>query len=1020
MPIPDSSAINDQINTAIAELTKVSPFPIEVEVLLQIEPLLEAAQRVLDDPRSIGDEVKKMLAELKKSSLSVDISLTANVVTSLDEIVALLQRLREAFTNGSIAEIDLPPLVEKLAGKIIDAIPPGLIDFAKKLQSRAPVDALANLFAGSNSAALSAPRSAVLKKVEEIAQAASELLPITVRLESLTVAIDEIIVLLEVDPPAEPDFSVIGPKLVRIDADVDVLIGDLTPLLRKVAAKLDSIDTTAFTANLIAAFDAIADALPDAPVRLSPLFDPLREARNELHALAGGDLSEMIDEIVADVRSALESTGIQDAGTTIQSIVTDAIKKVDLEGLKTRVKQFLDDARASIDDVAATLPQQLQQKLGELADAIAAIDVEKITHEVFGRLDPIATAYQNAIDGVHDDVEALIGTVDDYLKEVLKALNDIDAELQNLAKELDAIDFEAAAAESRRLMEEIRTNVEEVLRTADLPPAARTAITLGAQALKSIDFEGDVAQPIHAEIDKADPTPIIERLEAEVAKIRAFLASVVPSELVAQLDPPFDRAVAALAPYTHEALKARVAEELEKLETLLDHCDPGPLLMQLEAEHANLVIAAKAHSDLNPFFEPIEHGYADAIAAIDNLHLRDLLDEATAAIVAIPQQIETAVHEAMSEAAALTAQVPQFHLGDILRPLAEVVADLRDQLDAMSDAELEAIALAVVAPVLFLQNLGDLHAVFGSNPVVSIDAAWDELTASYESLDLLVQAQAEAGNTTIDVNLGVRLQAVTPDFTELAAAAQRLLDRIATPELIASANRLAAAIQQALPPELLAISEETSPRAAVELILDTIDPAPLVAELDQIGIDIDADIGICAQAIADGIVKLVHEAFGALNASDINNHLQQTLTAIEDQLEMLDPTPVKQDLQNVANSAVHLTEELSPKKMKESIDAVLQNVKTLMATMNEKVSEAIGELSPIPDLTPFRPSETLEDLVKSAKNLQDALDRILQFEFGDPLLRTLERLRPSLNEVLDDLFIELDHLLQFLEQQKAA
>jgi hypothetical protein len=35
-------------------------------------------------------------------------------------------------------------------------------------------------------------------------------------------------------------------------------------------------------------------------------------------------------------------------------------------------------------------------------------------------------------------------------------------------------------------------------------------------------------------------------------------------------------------------------------------------------------------------------------------------------------------------------------------------------------------------------------------------------------------------------------------------------------------------------------------------------------------------------------------------------------------------------------------------------------------------------------------------------------------------LRTLERMRPSLDNVLDDLFVELEHLLEFLESQKAA
>jgi uncharacterized protein YqgV (UPF0045/DUF77 family) len=1025
MPAPDTTAIDTQITAALGELAKFTPDPptVTVDGLLQLIDVEAAAKNILQNPRAIGDEVKKMLAAIAKAPLSIDVQLTADVVTSLDDVAALLHQLRDTFTNGSLAAVDVPPIVRTLAGKIVDAAPPGLIDLAKTLRARAPMDAFAHLFTGSNSGALSAPRIAMLKKVREIADAVSELLPITVRLDALSVAVDDVVVLFNVQPPAKPDFQVIAPKLVKIDADIDVLIGDLTPLLRKVAAKLDAIETTAFTARLIATFDAIAEALPDAPVRLGPLFDPLREAREELHDLAEGDLSAMINDIVADVRASLESTGLQNAGTTIQSIVNQAIAAVDLQGLKTRIQQALEDAKKSVGDAAVKLPAELKSKIDTLGAAIEAIDVDGITDPFLEGLDEIKIAYDAAIHEVAENARQLLeDNIGQYIDDLTKSLGDLDAELQDLAKELDAIDFEAAAAESRRLMEEIRTNVEEALQSADLPPAARTAISLGAKALQEIKFDESIAQPIHAELDKADPTPILARIEEEVAKLRALIATVIPSELAAQLDPPFDRAMAALKPFSSDALKERVVEEMAKLKELLDRCDPGPLLAKLEAEHAKLVAAAKANAMLDPFFAPIEKAYADAIAAIGALHLHEFLDAVTAEILAIPPRIETAMHEAMIEAAALTAQIPNdFHLGDILRPLAEVVADLRDQLDATSDAQLEAIATAVVAPVVFFQNLGDLHAVFGSNPVVAIDAAFDELTGNCESLQAELQAQTTAGNTTIELNLHAKFEAVTPDVTALVAAAQRLAGRIATPELIASANRLAAAIEQAMPPELLAIDETTSPRAALDRILDTVDPAPLVTELDQIGTDVDVDVRKCAQAIAGGIIQLVHEMFGVLNAADLNTKLQETLTAIEGQLALLDAAPVKQNLQALADSIVKLLEAFAPMKFKASIDAAIANVHALVDAMGAKLNKAIDKLPDLPaDLETLRPSTVLEPLVEQTKELQAAVDKILGFEFGEPLLRTIERLRPAVDEVLDDLFVELDRLLEFMERQKAA
>src|SRR5215203_4030231 len=170
MPTPDTSAVNAQITVALTELTKIDPFPVKVETLLQLEPFVQAGERIVANPRSIRDEVKGMLAELKKTALSVDVSLSVDVVASLDDLVALVERLREAFTNGSLANLDMPPLIQKHAGNIVNAIPPGLVTLAKKLKARSPLDALANLFTGSNSGALANTRNAIVAKVAEIAE----------------------------------------------------------------------------------------------------------------------------------------------------------------------------------------------------------------------------------------------------------------------------------------------------------------------------------------------------------------------------------------------------------------------------------------------------------------------------------------------------------------------------------------------------------------------------------------------------------------------------------------------------------------------------------------------------------------------------------------------------------------------------------------------------------------------------------------------------------------------------------
>jgi molybdopterin converting factor small subunit len=1026
MPIPDTAAINQKINDALASLSGIDPFPLNVQLLLQMDDLMASGEHLLDDPSKLGKGVRKMLAELKKTVLTAKVSVAADAALSLDDVVTLLGKLQEALAGGK-AGVDLPQLAQKLAGNIVQAVPAGVIPLAKKLQSRAPDDVVAQLLAGSDSGALTAGRRGIAEKIAEIAAAGSKLVPITVRLESLTAAVDELLLSFDAGG-GNPDFQVILPKLLHIEAELDVLIGDVTPLLGKIAAKLDTIETKTFTRRLIAAFDAIAAALPDGPIHVNALFAPLREARDELHALAGGDLTATIEETVAEVRTALEESGIGDAGKNIRELVDAAIREVDLAGLKAEVEQTLQAASSTIRDVATALPGDVRQKLHELSAAIAAIDVEATVQELVDHLTPLIDAYKNAIDPLATGtlLKNLMDPVSESITpELLDALGEIDAQLQALAKELDAIDFEAAAAESRRLMEEIRTNVEEAVDSADLSPAARTALSLGAKALGAIDFENDVVQPIRDELDKADPTPIIARLEEEVAKVRAALASVSPSAIIEQLDPPFDDAMLAIAPYQSDALIKRVAEEVAKLQAHLDRADPGPLLAQLETEHAKLLAVLEAQADLDPYFRPVELAYLQAVAAMVELRkqLVPLFDAAVAAILAAPQEIETAVHEAMAEAATLTGPIPGFHLGDVLRPFADVVDDLRAHVDSLSDAQLEAMALIVAGPALFLQSFEDLDALFAGGPVSQFDTAWQQLTNASESLRLVFQEQVALGHTTATVQLGVRLHAVTPDFTALQAAAQRLVDRIVTPELTASANHLADAFAEALPPELMDITEETPPREAIELLLTAIDPTPIVEELDQIGEDIDTDLHTCAQQIADGVVQLVKDVFGVLNAADVQAALLETLDQIDGQLALLDPKPVQKILQKTADDVVQAIADLSPQKMKEDIDALLGTTREQLNAIGPALLDAIeplGQDFPIPDLSAYRPSTAFAPLVDAAKTVQAQLDKILAFEFGEPLLRTVDRLRPALSEVLDDVFHELDRLIEFMEQQKAA
>ena len=999
-----------------------------IDAVLQLDPLLHIAGIIRDkhnDPHAIEAEVKTMLADLAKVEIAFHADVTANLFVTLTDIAKLAGRIEEVLSDGAFADIDVPPGVQQVARRLADAIPSRWLELARILPHRKTSDALSYLISGTDAGKLAAGSEAMASKADEIADAGGDLLSVHLRLISVAIEIDELIVLLDVEPP---DFTAIETKLSQVDIDLEVLVGNLTPLLRAAAAKLDAIETTAFTHALSTAFDALAGAFPDSPVRLNELLDPLRDAAGELHDLATDGIDDIADEVIDEVRAALQASGIARAGKTAEEVLDELIARlndVDLPGVRAAISDALHEADDAIRQFGATAPAALQEKIDELTEAIANIDetqVRPALDAALAAVNDVLAPYRAALEEIRDAALNAPADIAAQVQVLAGKLGEIETLLQQTADEIEAIDFDAAADESRRIIDEIRSNIEEAVGSAELTPAARLAISFAAQALKEIDLQEEVARPIHAELDKADPAPILAPLQEEIARVRALLQSIVPEALFARLDPPFDEAKAAIEKYTPAALKARVQEELAKLDALLEHADPAPLLTQLEAQHQHLVQLAEQHADLGPLFEAAASAYANARAAFAGLQLEQLLVDTAAAVAALQQEIEDDVHQAMLDAANMTTPLAGFHLGDVLRPLADVVDDLRGAVDSLSDAELDALMLAIVAPIAAVQSLDDLRVRFANGPVIDVQAGLRDLTDAANAVDGAVQAQVDLGETTLDIRLGVHIEAIEADASELEAAMQRLLDRLTPPELVASAIRLAEAARAAMPVELLEITADTPPRDALHLILDTIDPTPLADELDDLGVQIDADLHTCAQKIGDGVLRAVHEIFGIADVTAIHDRVEELLAGVDTQLDALDPASLKDDLQLIANDVVDALRALSPAEMEKPIDDAVKAARLEVTQIGQDILGVFDKPPAVdfPDLETYRPSKVLAVLAQSTTDLKDQLDKILAFDFGAPLVRTLDKARPAVGDVLDEVFDQLDSLLVFLEQQKVA
>lgn len=1002
----------------------------DINALMKLEPLLTGAEKL--DPKAFADALGVLVTELGKTTVAVPVDVMVDFTDSLGDVELSVDELSTFFEE---LEVEVSPVVEELAGEILAAMPPRLRERLERVTSRltaATPELLAQLFTGSDLATLAAGPALAQSESAEFDTAAAPLLPVAVTLNALTIDVQDVVILLQANPP---DIQLIAPRLMKIDADLDILFTNLDPLILDVAAALDAIDTTAFTEGLTSAFDTLAELLPDAPFRLSPLFDDLRDAVDELESVTETDVQDVADAVVQRIRDALAAAGIG-PHLTLLAALKAKIAAVDLPGTRQQVIDALTQAKEFVEKTGQEVPADLKDAMASLRDAIVNFDdteAGQAVQGVFTQADGFIDAYDAAVKSIEATLQQVKETAGQYIKDLTAKLKEIEDKLAALAKEVDAIDFDAAAAESQRLMAEARATVEEALADADLPPAARAALSLAAKALEELELEGQVVQPIRDELEKLDATKIAAQLEEIIQKLRDELQNIVPAAVVAQLDEPFDRVYALLQQYRPDVLAVIVQQELVRLDALLAKADPAPLIENLEMEYQKLLTTARKHADLGPLFAPVQKAYDDAVQTITDWKLEELVSVAADKANELQPRLEAAVHEAL--AAVGNVSFEPFQLGDVLRPWQEVVQQLRDALAAVPDPVLEAALLAVAAPLVFSEQLGDpdsdLHAFFeaelrerlvmldfggAGGPAVRLEAALQEL----ESLQLDLTVKAQLGNTLVDVQLGVRLQAIATARGELEAAAQRLLDRLTPPELVASAQRLSEAIRQAVPPELLDPPEGISPRAYLTLVLDTLDVTALIAELDALGVRIDTKLRELAGFIAAAVLDAIEDVFGIADIDDTEQKLLAILTELQTQIAALDPSGIQPGLQDLADKVIEALEKFAPAQFTEDLQGVLQDVRDQVSILGGKVVALIQSVdaSAMDPLAQLRPSVFFESLVSETEDLQKQLDQLLGFPFADPLIRTMDRLRPALGAVLDDVTTEFDKLLKFL--QKAA
>jgi hypothetical protein len=1043
-----SVTVNDNKETSVAGI-------------LGIQPLLDAAGSIPTDPAELGKAVKAMIAELEGLVAIPKLGGVADVLEQFDGTAGVLREIAASIGGGPDAVIDrllgdlggLDRVVADLAGRLIDVLPTELPAAAKipiealtmlaggNLDGPKLADVLARFTFGVELETLLAPSLSIHASLDAVA--GIDLGDLALRIPALTSKVHAILPMLQAP---DVNVSVALVAIAEVRAELDALFGDLPRLIGNFAAELNAIDTTALVTGLTAALETLSDLAPSMAFDMEELVQPLRVAGNAIDVLTAAQLTAAFDEIVARFQAAVAESGIDQIDSLIDElfdVLVAQIQRIELRAMRDEVVDALHAVEARVNRFSFAAPALLTEQLAKVQEAIATID----TASVAAKVQQIKEAVEGIvadfpIQAIADKVTALLDPVADAVAALVPKLKEVDAQLDDLGKQLEAIDFESAAVDSHALMEDIKEKVKEAVGSGEIPPAAKAALGVAALALHEIDFRAQISAPIMLRLDAIDPNILLEPLAPLVEEVRAKVASVSPAALIAQLDGPFDDLLARLEPFKPSAIVTILSQEFDRVTGLLDLADPRTLVQPLQGEFDKLLAKIRQAADLGPLFKPIEDLYAELQKLIDLIDLGKLLEALAAKLSGVPNMMSNSAKAAVATkvgggAQAVVAAAP-FRLGDIVRPFAFLVRDVRTAAGKASDDIIDAALTALGTPVALLDALADPEkgflaqlamaiddrvAVFDVNrdgPAGELAAALRELSVVTVSLNVSADAQLQLGGGVASLQLDARLSLIATARVELETAVGKLFERLSPPDLTVLLRRATAAIRGAVPPALLDLSANLSVRARLDAFFDAIDPTPLVAELDAIGEAINARFLAFAEELSKGLFKIIDVIFGALEKvtpAGLLPKIKAGMQRLRDELAVLDPAPIKTEAQLVVESVINVLGIFSPAAIAAQVAVVFDAAKAKLETLDPAalIGNTEGLDKPFDDLALLRPSLLLGGITGKLEEVQDALDALLDLQLGEALVATVIRLRATIEAILDDVMLEFEDLLDFLE-----
>jgi hypothetical protein len=1075
----DLSQIDDalgRVRLSVSADGELDLTALDVPSLLgDVAPLIDTVRELESDPDTLMRLARSALGELADLVDLPEVELFDALRAGLDQLVGLLGELAAVLSadDGNLVDrlltgvggnLALHDLIGDLAGRAADALAvdlpepaAGALNGLARLAGDAPApDELARIvldaFAGLDLDVV-AHLSAELDAAMTIVARAGDTARIEQVLGEIDTQIDTAITLTGAAETAGGSVDGLVATLEDLDASLDRLVAiDLPRLVNGIAADLRSAGNRFVEADLTGHLEQLREQIPRPSLDVvEVLVEPLRDLAGSVDEITGERIAAAMDAARAELTAALEDSPVSELLGGIdqaQEQVVELIRSLPFAALRD---ELIDALRAVQHEVLAfdglSFLDQLTTPIRQLIRELEQFDASAITGAVQDLAAMVDGAFADfPIEDLRDAIEAVIDPLGGILGEAGPLLQELTAQLDALAAELSRIDFAAAGTEVREALAGLRQQVQLAVRSGLVPEALEMAIAGAASVLKQMDLSAEITVPFDAAIGVFDVDMLLAPVSEVWDELRATLLRATPDALVAELDPPFDELLARLDDISLEPLVDALSERFGELRTTLHRLDPRGLVAPLEAEFQQLVATVRGLLDPAPLFAPLTAAYGQLQEALASIDAETIVRQLLGGIADTPSRVADTMQRELSDRQVGAGVLPDagqadFAFGDVLRPLAGLVAEIRGRMHALAGGVVgEGLGLVADATrglrsaidpvagvaVRLADHLDERRAWFdateGHGPLAETAARLAGLQQALVALDVDAAARARLDTAVGTVSLDARLELDANVSAPAAAAMDRTRREVVAGGAGRSMRLLARDLDHLLPGPLLAATLDPRGETAafVDALFDAIDPAPLVEELDELGAQITGRLAEFVDELSVGLLRLLNDLFAALDPlmpTNVSARIQAIVDAIAQELTVLDPGVVEEEVTRVIETTVSLLSLHSPATVAAELGEVFDAALAVVDQFDP--AELLGGLDPLAqiraDLATLRPSVVLAPLVHRARALTAALEMVASVDL-DVLGELVAEVEGSFRVVLEGVGREWDALLDELSQ----